>query len=112
MKPVYCVRLDGSDWPSSQRAALRRVVSEWVESVYPFAEREAGVSVRVDDDDADRWWRYTIDQTVGDQTSGTVATTTTITLTTVDRQTSFEVRVIVTPGGRRVSPQRTSVSLK
>lgn len=112
MKPVFCVRLDGSEWPAKQRTELRRVVSEWVESVYPFAEREAGVSVRVDDDDADRWWRYTIDQTVGDQVSGTVATTTTITLTTVDRQTSFEVRVIVTPSGRRVSPQRTSVSLK
>ena len=116
MKPVYCVRLDGPEWPPDQREKVRRVVAEWVETVYPFAEREAGVSVRLDDDDPDRWWRFTIDQTTGDRVVGDRAippagTTTTITLSTVDRVTSFEVRVVVTPGGRRVNPQRNTVTL-
>lgn len=105
---MYCVRLDAPDWPVAQRAAVRRLVSEWVEAEFPFSEREAGVSVRLDDDDPDRWWRYTIDQTVGRGAT----TSTMVTLTTVDKNTTFEVRVVHTPGGRRVTPQRQPVSLK
>lgn len=108
MKPVYCVRIDVPEWSVEQRATVRRLVADWLESEFPFSEREAGISVRLDDDDPDRWWRATVDRTVGQGAT----TSTSVTLTTVDKHTTFEVRVVHTPGGRRVSPLRNPVSLK
>lgn len=107
MRPVFCLRLDGPAWPASQRATMRDITLAWLESEYPADEREAGLSIRIDDEDAERWWRCTIDRPVGD---GAVSGTT-VTLAHSESGTTLEIRCTVTPGGRRVSPHPPTVPL-
>ncbi|NCZ69218.1 MAG: hypothetical protein EBY80_03360, partial [Actinobacteria bacterium] len=66
MRPVFCLRLDGPAWPSAQQTAVRDIVTNWLEKEHPSDEREAGLSVRIDDEDPERWWRCSIDRPVGD----------------------------------------------
>lgn len=106
MKSVLSVRLEGREWTVAERDAARRVVQDWVEAEYPFAERGPGVSVRLDDQDPDQWWRYTIGVTVG---QGDVSSTV-ITLATQADVTDFEVRMSVVPGGTRVMPRSRPVA--
>jgi len=107
MRPVYCLRVDGPVWPSSQQATMRDITTRWLETEFPTDEREAGLSVRIDDEDPDRWWRCSIDRPVGEGTMAGV----TITLATSETSTTLEIRCTVTPGGRRVTrkPPTTSV---
>ena len=107
MRPVFCLRLEGPTWPESQRSVMRDITMAWLEQEHPADEREAGLSVRIDDEDIERWWRCSIDRPIGDGAmSGT-----TITLATSESGTSFEIRCTVTPGGRRVSPRPPTVSV-
>ena len=87
--------------------AVAPIVEALGATMVPADEREAGLSVRIDDEDIDRWWRCSIDRPIGDGAmSGT-----TITLATSESGTSFEIRCTVTPGGRRVSPRPPTVSV-
>ena len=105
VKPVYCIRLNGPSWSVPQRQAVRTVVEKWVEEFYPFAERGPGVSVRVDNEDPERWWRYTIDVSLG---SGALSNTT-VTLLMSDSETTFEVRTAVVAGGKQITPQSVQI---
>ncbi|MSY08945.1 MAG: hypothetical protein F2721_07300, partial [Actinobacteria bacterium] len=105
MKPVYCVRLDGPSWSVPQRQDVRSVVEKWVEEEYPIDERGPGVSVRVDNEDPERWWRYTIDVSLG---SGALSNTT-VTLLMSDSETTFEVRTAVVAGGKQITPQSVQI---
>lgn len=109
------MRLDGAIWPASQIDRVRQLATDWVETELPAAERGAGVTVRFDNDDPQRWWRLTIDRVVDIKVSGSaIATnavaTTTVTIATDQSGTSFEVRVMLVPGGRRILPSRPDVS--
>ncbi len=107
MRPVYAMRLDGPVWPAAQTDAVRRIVTEWVENEYPFEEREAGISVRVDNDQPERWWRLSVDRGL----PGNSVATTTVTVASDDKVTTFETRVVLVPGGRRVAPSSNEVSV-
>ena len=111
MRPVYCLRLDGPVWPSAQQATMREITLRWLEKEYPSDEREAGLSVRIDDDDPDRWWRCSIDRPVGDGAMAGVTITLATTMTNSEAATTLEIRCSITPGGRRVTrkPPTTSV---
>ena len=105
MRPVYAMRLDGPAWTPAQTDSVRRVVTDWVEVEHPFEEREAGVSVRVDNDQPERWWRLSVDRGL----VGNSVATTTITIASDDATTTFEARVILVPGGRRIAPTSNDV---
>ena len=107
MRPVYCLRLDGPVWPSAQQNIMRDITTRWLEKEFPTDEREAGLSVRIDDDDPDRWWRCSIDRPVGDGAMAGV----TITLASSETATTLEIRCAVTPGGRRVTRKPPSTSV-
>jgi hypothetical protein len=94
-------------WSSVQQATMREITMRWLEREYPVDEREAGLSVRIDDEDPERWWRCSIDRPVGDGAMAGV----TITLASSESATTLEIRCAVTPGGRRVTrkPPTTSV---
>jgi len=86
---------------------MRDVTTKWLMKEYPSDERQAGVSVRIDDEDPDRWWRCSIDRPAGDGSMASI----TITLATSDASTTLEIRCSVTPAGRRIlrRPPSTSV---
>lgn len=107
MKPVYCVRLEGSSWKAAQKSQVRGIVEDWIEKEHPFDDRGSGVSIRLDAEDPGSWWRYTID--VSHPSGALVATT--ITLSCSDKISVFEVRTSLIPGGVRVTPLKVDVSL-
>lgn len=108
MKPYYCVRLEGPTWPSAQQTKLRELVETWLEAEHPFDDRGPGVSIRLDADNPDQWWRYTIDESL----NGGAIVSTTITILNLDKKSTFEVRTSVIPGGSRVTPLSIKVSVK
>lgn len=105
MRPVYAMRLDGVAWTTAQVDQVREIATDWVEAEMPVEDRGSGVTVRFDNDDPQRWWRLSIDRVAG---ASSVATTT-VTVATDQSGTSFEVRVVLVPGGRRVVPTRPEV---
>jgi hypothetical protein len=108
MKPYYCVRLEGPTWPSAQQTKLRELVETWLEAEHPFDDRGPGVSIRLDAENPEQWWRYTIDESL----NGGAIVSTTITILNLDKKSTFEVRTSVIPGGSRVTPLSIKVSLK
>ena len=108
MKPYYCVRLEGPTWPSAQQTKLRELVETWLEAEHPFDDRGPGVSIRLDAENPDQWWRYTIDESL----NGGAIVSTTITILNLDKKSTFEVRTSVIPGGSRVTPLSIKVSVK
>ena len=108
MKPYYCVRLEGPTWPSAQQTKLRALVENWLEAEHPFDDRGPGVSIRLDSENPEQWWRYTIDESLN---SGAIVSTT-ITILNLDKKSTFEVRTSVIPGGSRVTPLSVKVSVK
>lgn len=108
MKPYYCVRLEGPTWPSAQQTKLRELVESWLEVEHPFDDRGPGVSIRLDAENPDQWWRYTIDESL----NGGAIVSTTITILNLDKKSTFEVRTSVIPGGSRVTPLSIKVSVK
>ena len=108
MKPYYCVRLEGPTWPSAQQSKLRELVETWLEAEHPFDDRGPGVSIRLDAENPDQWWRYTIDESL----NGGAIVSTTITILNLDKKSTFEVRTSVIPGGSRVTPLSIKVSVK
>jgi len=108
MKPYYCVRLEGPTWPSAQQTKLRELVENWLEAEHPFDDRGPGVSIRLDAENPEQWWRYTIDESLN---SGAIVSTT-ITILNLDKKSTFEVRTSVIPGGSRVTPLSVKVSVK
>ena len=108
MKPYYCVRLEGPTWPSAQQTKLRELVETWLEVEHPFDDRGPGVSIRLDAENPDQWWRYTIDESL----NGGAIVSTTITILNLDKKSTFEVRTSVIPGGSRVTPLSIKVSVK
>ena len=98
MRVIYAMRLDGPTWSADHTATVRRMVTDWVEEEYPFAERAAGITVRFDNDDPDRWWRLTVDRGLADK----AVATSTVTVATDASGTAFEVRTVVVPGGHRI----------
>ena len=107
MRPVYAMRLDGPVWPESTMARVRQLVTDWVEEEWPAEDRGAGVSIRFDNDDPSRWWRLTIDRGL----AGNAVATTSITVATDRAATTFEARITLVPGGRRVVPAMPDVPL-
>ena len=108
MKPYYCVRLEGPTWPSVQQTKLRELVETWLEAEHPFDDRGPGVSIRLDAENPEQWWRYTIDESL----NGGAIVSTTITILNLDKKSTFEVRTSVIPGGSRVTPLSIKVSVK
>jgi hypothetical protein len=108
MKPYYCVRLEGPTWPSAQQTKLRELVETWLEAEHPFDDRGPGVSIRLDAENPEQWWRYTIDESL----NGGAIVSTTITILNLEKKSTFEVRTSVIPGGSRVTPLSINVSLK
>lgn len=108
MKPYYCVRLEGPTWPSAQQTKLRELVETWLEAEHPFDDRGPGVSIRLDAENPEQWWRYTIDESL----NGGAIVSTTITILNLDKRSTFEVRTSVIPGGSRVTPLSIKVSVK
>jgi hypothetical protein len=108
MKPYYCVRLEGPTWPSAQQTKLRELVETWLEAEHPFDDRGPGVSIRLDAENPEQWWRYTIDESL----NGGAIVSTTITILNLDKRSTFEVRTSVVPSGLRVTPLKISVSVK
>lgn len=108
MRVVYAMRLDGPAWSPEHTAIARRSATDWVETEFPFAEREAGIIVRFDNDDPDRWWRLTVDRGFADK----AVATSTITIATDPSGTSFEVRTVIVPGGNRIQLSMPDVSLE
>lgn len=106
MRAVFSSRLEGRDWTAADKDRARQEIQAWVETEFPFAERGPGISVRLDDQAPDQWWRYTIGSTVG---QGDVITTV-LTLSSRADVTVFEARLSVVPGGIRVSPRARPVS--
>jgi hypothetical protein len=98
VKPVYCLRIDGPSWSVSQQNVVREVTMSWLEKEYPADERGAGLSVRVDDDDSERWWRCNIDRPIENGAMAGI----TITLANTESTTSFEIRCAITPASRRI----------
>ena len=107
MKPYYCVRLEGPTWPSAQQTKLRELVETWLEAEHPFDDRGPGVSIRLDAENPEQWWRYTIDESL----NGGAIVSTTITILNLDKKSTFEVRTSVIPGGVRVTPQSYKFSV-
>jgi hypothetical protein len=107
MKPYYCVRLEGLTWPSAQQTKLRELVETWLEAEHPFDDRGPGVSIRLDAENPEQWWRYTIDESL----NGGAIVSTTITILNLDKKSTFEVRTSVIPGGSRVTPQSYKFSV-
>ena len=107
MRPVYAMRLDGQVWSEATTARIRQVVTDWVEAELPVEDRGAGVSIRFDNDDPSRWWRLTIDRGL----SGNAVATSTVTVATDQAATTFEARITLVPGGRRVVPRLPDVPL-
>ena len=101
------MRLDGPVWPESTMARVRQLVTDWVEEEWPAEDRGAGVSIRFDNDDPSRWWRLTIDRGL----AGNAVATTSITVATDRATTTFEARITLVPGGRRVMPVLPEVPL-
>ena len=108
MKPVYCVRLDGPVWSTTQQLKIRGLIESWVEAEHPFDDRGPGVSIRLDADNPEQWWRCTLDVAL----EGGALVSTTITLSSSEQTTTFEVRTSVIPGGSRVTPQSHNISVK
>jgi len=108
MKPYYCVRLEGSAWSSAQQAKLRALVESWLEAEHPFDERGPGVSIRLDAENPEQWWRYTIDESL----NGGAIVSTAISILNLEKRSTFEVRTSVVPSGSRVTPLKISVSVK
>lgn len=106
MRTVFSTRLAGRDWSAGDKDRARQEIQSWVEAEFPFAERGPGVSVRLDDQVPDQWWRYTIGNTVG---QGDVLTTV-LTVSSRADVTIFEARLSVVPGGVRVAPRARPVS--
>lgn len=106
MRVVYAMRLDGPAWAPDATALVRGMVTDWVEAEYPFAEREAGITVRFDNDDPERWWRLTVDRGLPEK----AVATSTVTIATDAHGTSFEARTVVVPGGHRIVPKMPDVS--
>lgn len=106
MKALYCTRLHGPQWSSEAHRRARDVVEEWIEREHPFAERGPGVSVRVDDEDPNRWWRYTVGVSLG---GGDLASTI-VSASTSKGHTTIEVRLSVVPGATRVRSQPLGMS--
>lgn len=98
MRVVYAMRLDGPAWTPDVTALVRHLVTDWVETEHPFAEREAGITIRFDNDDPERWWRLTVDRGLPDK----AVATSTVTVASDTNGTSFEVRTVVVPGGHRI----------
>ena len=108
MKPYYCVRLEGPTWPSAQQTKLRELVETWLEAEHPFDDRGPGVSIRLDAENPEQWWRYTIDESL----NGGAIVSTAITILNLEKRSTFEVRTSVVPSGSRVTPLKISVSVK
>ena len=108
MKPYYCVRLEGPTWSSAQQQKLRALVESWLEAEHPFDERGPGVSIRLDAENPEQWWRYTIDESL----NGGAIVSTAITILNLEKRSTFEVRTSVVPSGSRVTPLKISVSVK
>ena len=108
MKPYYCVRLEGLTWPSAQQSKLRELVETWLEAEHPFDDRGPGVSIRLDAENPEQWWRYTIDESL----NGGAIVSTTITILNLEKRSKFEVRTSVVQSGLRVTPLKISVSVK
>lgn len=107
MRVIYAMRLDGPTWSADHTAIVRRMATDWVEEEYPFAERAAGITVRFDNDDPDRWWRLTVDRGLSDK----AVATSTITVATDASGTAFEVRTVVVPGGHRIQLSLPAVQI-
>jgi uncharacterized coiled-coil protein SlyX len=84
------------------------LVETWLEAEHPFDDRGPGVSIRLDAENPEQWWRYTIDESL----NGGAIVSTTITILNLDKKSTFEVRTSVIPGGSRVTPLSINVSLK
>ena len=106
MKTVYGVRLESPRWSAQDHRRARAIVDDWLEETHPFADRGPGVSVRVDDDDPDRWWRYSVGVGSG---RGDVSSTV-VSAGTSGTVTSFEIRLTFVPGDNRIRSQSPSVS--
>lgn len=106
VKTVYGVRLESPAWSVDEQQHARAVVDRWLEEHHPFSERGAGVSVRVDDDDPQRWWRYSIGVGLGE---GDMSSTV-VSASTQGGATSLEIRLSFLPGGHRVRPRTTVLS--
>lgn len=106
MKTVYGVRLDAPAWTVDDHRRARDTVDHWLEQQHPFADRGPGVSVRVDDDDPHRWWRYVI----GVSLEGGDISSTVVSASTSGTSTSFEIRLTVVPGGRNIRSRIPTVS--
>ena len=98
MRVVYAMRLDGPAWSPDHTAAVRSMVTDWVEEEHPFGERGPGITVRFDNADPERWWRLTVDRGLADK----AVATSTITIASDSSGTSFEVRTVIVPGGHRI----------
>lgn len=106
MKAVYSVRLEAPSWSVEEHRRARSAVDAWLEDLHPFAERGPGVSVRVDDDEPERWWRYSI----GVSLAGGDISSTVVSASTQGATTSIEIRLSVVPGGARIRHRSSSVS--
>ena len=106
MKAVYSVRLEASSWSVEEHLHARSCVDAWLEDLHPFAERGPGVSVRVEDDEPERWWRYSI----GVSLAGGDISSTVVSASTLAATTSLEIRLSVVPGGARIRHRSSSVS--
>ena len=106
MRTVYGVRIEAPAWTVDDHRRAREVVERWVEEQHPFADRGPGVSVRVDDEDPQRWWRYSI----GVSLAGGDISSTVVSASTRSSSTSFEIRLAVVPGGTRIRSRPSSVS--
>ena len=86
MKPYYCVRLEGLTWPSAQQSKLRELVETWLEAEHPFDDRGPGVSIRLDAENPEQWWRYTIDESL----NGGAIVSTTITILNLEKRSTLK----------------------
>jgi len=109
VRPFLVVNLRSRRWPPDQVLGARATVVAWLEEVRPFDARQAGQSVRFQQEDPERWWRMVIDEGFAD---GAVATTSvTIAADEARDETALEVRVVLVPGGRRITTPRHNVDV-
>jgi hypothetical protein len=106
MRTVYGVRIEASAWTVDDHRRARDLVDQWVEAHHPFADRGPGVSVRVDDEDPQRWWRYSI----GESLAGGDISSTVVSASTGSPATVLEIRLSVVPGGTRIRLRSSTVS--
>jgi len=107
VRPLLVVNLRTRRWSPDQVEVARALVRAWLEETHPFDSRRAGQSVRFQEDDPDRWWRLVIDEGMPE---GAVATTSvTIAADEASNETALEIRVLVVPGGRRITTARHAV---